>query len=382
MLPTLRRAPIGAGLVAATALLAAGCSSDEPASGSAADGAIAVKAGDTSCEVAKDSTRAGTTNFAVQNTGSQVTEFYVLNGDGRTIVSEVENIGPGLSRDLTVALEPGVYVTRCRPGMTGDGISSQFEVTESGEQNPAAADPQLVQGSQQYVTWVKAEADALLTGTEAFAAAVKAKDVAKAKTLYPGTRMHWERIEPVAESFGDLDPKMDARENDVEPGTPWTGWHKLEQELWVSGLQADAPKLADGLVADTRDLVARVATLELTADRVTNGSKELLDEVATGKVTGEEERYSHTDLWDFAANVEGAEKGFEVVKPVAQQKDAALVAELEEQFAAIEAGLAQYKVGDGYKLYTELSQDQIRALAAQVEALSEPLSKLTATILS
>ena len=381
MLSSLRRAPIGAGLLAATALLAAGCSTDEPAAG-AGDGAIAVKAGDTACEVARDSTKAGATSFAVQNTGSQVTEFYVLNGDGKTIVSEVENIGPGLTRDMTVSLEPGVYLTRCRPGMTGDGISAQFEVTESGEQNPAAANPQLVAGSTQYVEWVRAEADALLTGTEAFAAAVKAKDVAQAKALYPGTRMHWERIEPVAESFGDLDPKMDARENDVEPGTPWTGWHKLEQELWVSGLQADAPKLADQLVADTRDLVARIGTLELTADRVTNGSKELLDEVATGKVTGEEERYSHTDLWDFAANVEGAEKGFEVVRPVAQEKDPALVTELDRQFTAIEAELAKYKAGDGYQLYTQLSQDQVRALTARVEALSEPLSKLTATILA
>ena len=40
--------------------------------------------------------------------------------------------------------------------------------------------------------------------------------------------------------------------------------------------------------------------------QVANGSVDLLGEVAKSKVTGEEERYSHTDLGDFEANVDGA----------------------------------------------------------------------------
>ena len=198
--------------------------------------------------------------------------------------------------------------------------------------------------------------------------------------------MHWERIEPVAESFGDLDPKLDAREADLEPGQEWTGWHRAEKDLFPPAgfTRATAPERetrhARQLVADTEDLAQRTRTVELTADKIGNGAKELLDEVATGKVTGEEEIWSHTDLWDFQANVDGARTAFENLKPVLQQKDPELAASLEAKFAALQAGLKQHSPGEGFAYYNELSQDQVQQLAALVDALGEPLSKLTSAV--
>src|SRR6476659_5687431 len=87
-------------------------------------------------------------------------------------------------------------------------------------------------GTRQYSAFVLDQTDQLLDGTRAFAAAYAAGDTTKARGLYADTRMHWERIEPVAESFGDLDPKLDAREADLEPGQEWTGWHRIEKDLW------------------------------------------------------------------------------------------------------------------------------------------------------
>ena len=220
-----------------------------------------------------------------------------------------------------------------------------------------------------YKAFVEDEAATLLAGTTAFADAVKSKEVSTAKALYAPTRVAWERIEPVAESFGDLDPKMDAREGDLDPGAAWTGWHALEKQLWVTGLQADAPALADQLVADTAELVDRIATIELTLSQVSNGAKELLDEVATGKVTGEEERYSHTDLWDFDANVYGALKAVEVSRTILEAKDSQLLEELDATFEALNSELAKHKVGEGFKLYTELSPAEVKALA---ESLKSP----------
>ena len=115
---------------------------------------------------------------------------------------------------------------------------------------------------------------------------------------------------------------------------------------------------------------------------MTNGAKELLDEVATGKVTGEEERYSHTDLWDFQANVDGAKKAYDVVREVVESKDPALGASLDTAFAAVQKSLDGYRVGNGFVLYTALTDAQVKELAAQVEALSEPLSRLTTTVVS
>jgi iron uptake system component EfeO len=114
-----------------------------------------------------------------------------------------------------------------------------------------------------------------------------------------------------------------------------------------------------------------------------NGAKELLDEVATGKVTGEEDRYSHTDLSDFKANVEGAQKAYELLKPVAQKNDAALTTELDKQFAALNTLLDKYRstsTSDGFVSYDKVTADQRKELSDAVNALAEPLSKLAAAV--
>jgi iron uptake system component EfeO len=197
--------------------------------------------------------------------------------------------------------------------------------------------------------------------------------------------MHWERIEPVAESFGDLDPKLDAREADLEPGQKWTGWHRAEKDLFPPAgykalTAAERSAISKQLVADTGELSTRTRTVELSADKLGNGAKELLDEVARGKVTGEEEIWSHTDLWDFQANVDGARIAFENLKPALEQKDAALAKDLDAKFSALQAELKTHAKGDGFAYYNELSKDEVQKLSALVDALGEPLSKLTAAV--
>jgi iron uptake system component EfeO len=341
-----------------------------------------VTATDTTCDLSVTTGTAGPVTFQISNTGTKVNEFYLYGADGTTIVGEVENIGPGLSRELAVALEPGTYVTACKPGMTGEGIRAEFTVAAgSSATGTGGGNAQVERATADYANWVERQAAKLLVGTKAFARAVKDGDVPRAKALYPEVRMYWERIEPVAESFGDLDPKLDARINDLEPGQKFTGWHRLERDLWVTGLKKDSAGIADQMVADTQELVERVETVELTGDRITNGSKELLDEVATGKITGEEERYSHTDLYDFQANVEGAQRGYDALRAVIVERDPDLAEQLDTRFAAMNRLLAQYRSGDGFVSYDDLSKQDIRKLSAQLEALSEPVSQMTVVVL-
>jgi iron uptake system component EfeO len=104
--------------------------------------------------------------------------------------------------------------------------------------------------------------------------------------------------------------------------------------------------------------------------------------VATGKVTGEEERYSHTDLVDFEANVEGAKKAYELLKPVTAKKDAQLAKDLDEQFAAIEKKLDEHREGDGFVSYDTVGKGDRKKLSNAVNALAEPLSRLAASVAS
>ena len=350
-------------------------------------GPIKVSSTNDGCTLSSKTTKSGNLTFAVQNDGNQVTEFYLLAEDGLRIIGEVENIGPGLTRNLVVSAPAGKYTTACKPGMQGDGIRAAFEVTESGEKLAVDTNVQALadKGTAQYLAYVKDQTEQLLAGTKDFATAYAAGDTATARQLYAATRMHWERIEPVAESFGDLDPKLDAREADLAAGEEWTGWHRAEKDLFPPAgfptlTAPERDKLAAQLVADTEDLAARTRTVELSADKLGNGAKELLDEVATGKVTGEEEIWSHTDLWDFQANVDGARVAFENLKPVLEQKNPALATSLDEKFAALQAELKQHERGEGFVFYNELSPEQVQKLAALVDALGEPLSNLTATV--
>ena len=394
------RSTVGVLALAALVLpLTAACVDNAPADDASgtAGGTLTVSSTADECVVSAATAPSGTLTFEVTNDGDDVTEFYLLGEDGLRIVSEVENIGPGISRDLVVQVRPGTYYTACKPGMVGDGIRASFTVTDSGEEVGPTGDvaEQLATAEAQYVAYVKDQVGALIAGTQEFADAYKAGDDDTARDLYAATRVHWERVEPVAESFGDLDPLTDAREADLEDGQTWSGWHYIEKDLWpplaadnggeeyVPLTDAERTKAADDLVGWTQQLVDQVNDPDFTfeAFQISNGAKELLDEVATGKVTGEEEIWSHTDLWDFQANVDGARVAYEVLSDVVEEEDPDLAATLLERFTALDALLAeQGSIEDGFTSYDELTDEQVKALSTAVDALSEPLSQLTAVV--
>jgi iron uptake system component EfeO len=375
-IPVRRAAAVAVPVLAG--LLLAGCAEETPqAAGGEGTGPVAVKATDSECTLSRRDVKSGTSTFSVTNGGSKVTEFYVY-ADGDRVMGEVENIGPGLKRDLIVELPTGKYQAVCKPGMVGDGIRGDLTVTGDAT-GQADADSALKAATVSYQRYVNSQAVALEEKTTEFVAAVKAGDVAKAKALFPVSRTYWERIEPVAESFGDLDPKIDARVNDVEPGTEWTGYHRIEQALWEKNSTAGMAKYADRLLADVKTVVAKAKTVQLNPLQLANGAKELLDEVATGKITGEEDRYSHTDLWDFEANVEGSQAAIQALRPALQQRDAALVTTLDTNFKAVFAALEKYREGDGFKPYQPTEAER-KDLGNVVDALAEPVSKIAGVI--
>ncbi|MGL5823958.1 MAG: iron uptake system protein EfeO [Nocardioides sp.] len=349
---------------------------------------ITVESSDDACLLSEESAQSGSLTFTIKNTGSDVTEFYLYGEDGERIVSEAENIGPGLSRDMVVAAPAGTYVAACKPGMAGDGIRVDFEVSDSGAAvAPIATDELIEQATERYQGYVYGEAEQLLDKTKEFVAAYTAGKDDLARSLYPQARTHWERIEIVAESFADLDPLLDAREADLEPGQKWTGWHRIEKDLWPQRAVDYSPLTererriyGDDLVANTVTLEERIGELSFTVDQLANGSRGLLEEVATGKITGEEEYWSRTDLWDFQANVDGAYEAFEALEPIIEGNDPELVQTLDTRFEELQQLLSAQRRGKGFRGYDELTKAEIKKLADAVNALSEPLSEVTAVV--
>jgi len=395
----------------AAALVLTGCVAKAETTGSAQ---FDVSSTDESCAVSQTTATSGTLTFDVTNHSAQVTEFYLLAEDGLRIVGEVENIAPAASRTLTVVAQPGDYFTLCKPGMVGDGVGrAAFTVTGEKVALEGEDAEQKQQAVDLYAAFVKDQVEQLVPAVDDLVAAYESGDDATARALFPQARAFYERIEPVAESLGDLDPRIDYREVDaVAEGLDWTGFHRIEKDLWVpakDALNADgetpawqdwAPStdeqradFGDLLVADVAELndyVHSEAFTDALNDQgiggISNGAIGLLDEVATGKITGEEDWWSGTDLWDFAANVEGSKMAFSLVRDFAEAQGddgAALVEQVDAGYAALESSLAeQGSLTDGFIAYDELTDDAKRELTDLLNALAEPLSQLTGTVLS
>ena len=239
----------------------------------------------------------------------------------------------------------------------------------------------LSKETSEYKKYVEGQIDMLLKDTENFAQLLKTGKLDEAKKVYPLIRMAYERSEPIAESFGESDIKIDYRlvdfKEEFKNEEGWKGFHRIEKILWEQNTTKGTEKYAEDLVNDIKELKAKIATIEVTPDLMVTGAIDLLNEVSTQKITGEEEVFSHTDLYDFRANIEGAQKIFELFRPKLEQKDAKLVTTLDTEFKAVNQLLDKYMIDDNnYKLYTDLTKEDTKALAEAVTKLGEPLSQM------
>ncbi|MDR7328616.1 iron uptake system protein EfeO [Corynebacterium guangdongense] len=389
--------------------------------GSSPTGAVEVASTAEACTVSTDSVESGSHTFAITNEGEQVTEFYILGADGLQIVTERENIAPGDTVELAVSLAPGDYYTACKPGLRGANVG-QAAFTVTGDPIPVDTSEQERYGQvvTSYVDFVRAEVDALVPEVNEFADAYAAGDDEAARARYATARVHYERIEPLAEALGPLDPRIDFREVDylaeaelLKQDDPtfdqWLGFHRMEKDLWPptedernadgaparEGWTESTPQqrqvVAETLKADVAALRETVNDEKFIADQginvstVSNGAIGLLEEVAKSKVTGEEDWWSHTDLWDFQANVQGARAAFDLVAPIAQDKGAEgqeLVEGITTQFEEMQTLLDEYgSLEEGFVLYDQVDAGQQAELTRQLDALREPLARLTGTVL-
>jgi iron uptake system component EfeO len=358
------------GVVALLALSACGGSGDGGTSGEGRT--VDITLTDAGCDPARLELGSGPVTFQVENDGAEaISEFEILDGD--RVLGEVENIAPGLSGHFSLTLEPGEFTMYCPGGKTAE--RGPLVVTGTGTKTSAEAAASV----SRYRQYVEGQTALLVSTTRRFVQNLRAGDLEGAKASYAAARIPYERIEPVAESFGALDPAIDARAGDV-PEDAWTGFHPIEQLLWVRATTDGTRDLASKLLTDVAELRERAETVELEPAQIANGAVELLGEVSKSKITGEEERYSHIDLVDFAANVEGAKAAFDSVADLVEAKQPALAKEIDRRFADVDSALQPYRRGAGYVSYETLTKQDTRALSRAIDALAEPLSQVGAIV--
>lgn len=245
----------------------------------------------------------------------------------------------------------------------------------------AAVSPlELVGPISDYKIYVTEHVNKLAADTRLFTAAVKAGDIEKAKKLYAQTRTSYERIEPVAELFSDLDGAIDSRADaheKAEKDPEFGGFHRIEYGLWTQKSTKGLGPFADQLLADVLELQKRLGALTFPPEKVVGGAAVLMEEVAATKISGEENRYSRTDLWDFQANFEGAQKIVQLLHPLIVKESKPFADKADSNFKAVFDTLAKYKTKDGgFETYSKLTDTDRKMLAGKVNTLAEDLSKL------
>lgn len=282
-------------------------------------------------------------------------------------------------RPLTVALATVLAATALTACTAQQPATSEAGVTVTTSPVTAPDAGALQKAADDYKAYVVGQADELVGATARFVAAIKSGDAEGAKVLYPISRAPWERIETVAQSLpGDLDRRINLRQADLQTGQKWTGFHRLERDLWMSGLQLDSTAIADRLLTDVTELRATVAAPEfrLDATQIAGNAQGLLDEMANSKIAGEEDIFSLTDLWDFHANVEGSQAAVAAVRPIVDKRDAELGKRSDERFAELNRLLSRYREGDGFVAYTSVTEPERQELSAALAALSNEVRQV------
>jgi iron uptake system component EfeO len=390
-----RRGAAAAALAASLALVAAGCSGSGSGSSAKGPAGAAAASGDKSstvkieltsqgCQPKPATIPAGAVEFDVTNSDAgSVTEAELRTNDKAHILGEQENLTPGLSGGFSLTVQPGTYKVNC-PGASQPDWT--FKVTGKVTGPTWQSNPQLVTAVQGYSTFVKQNTTDLVSHTQTFCQAVSSGNMNQAKVLYPQARVYYEKIEPVASVWGSLDTSIDGRwENPVTVKSQFTGFHRIEQMLWQDKSRSGAPAMCSGLVKNEQQLLTLVGSAQYNPLDMAAGATDLVNEAATAKITGEEERYSNTDLPVFEANVEASMEVITLLQPYLQTKDASTVALIKQRDAAVESLLTKYKATPGYDStgyvdYSTVSKADRKQLSTAVNALAEAMSKVSSEV--
>jgi iron uptake system component EfeO len=290
----------------------------------------------------------------------------------------------------------GLVLSGCSSDNAGSSEETSAATTTSSSAAAAAPDPLAEQAASEYKTYAIGQIDELVGAVKVFTDAVRAGDLQAAQDAYAPSRVPWERIEPLAGLVEEIDGKVDARVDDFAglDDAAFTGWHRLEYLLFQQNTTEGGAPFADQLDNDIAALKEQFPSVEVTPVDVSTGAAELIEEVSQGKITGEEDRYSKTDLWDFDANLQGSQAAVDKLKPALEKTDPALLGKIETGFADINATLAPLRRGDGWVLYctendpypsprcTGVTVDPatIDKLKAQLAGLSENVSQIAGVL--
>lgn len=329
-----------------------------------------------SCEPNALTVPAGRASFRIVNRSDRAVEWEIL--DGVLVLEERENIAPGLSQVINANLLPGDYVITC--GLLSNPRGT-LQVTPTAASDAAAkARPSMVAfigPLSEFRVYLSTQSTALIKAVTALEQAIEAGDLNQAQALYVPARAAYQRLAPAAQRLAELDNTINARADYFEKreqDTGFVGFHRIEYALFQQrNLDGLAP-IAQRLVADVTTLKQQLLAQSLPPEQLVSIVVRNLNTIADVRASsGEEERYSHTDLNGFAANLYATRKVVDLLRPLLTKSAADLLPTIDSAIAALDAQLNGFTVKDGYASYDTLSADQRKQIADKAKVLADAL---------
>jgi iron uptake system EfeUOB component EfeO/EfeM len=327
------------------------------------------------CEPNALTVPAGKNAFRIVNRSERAVEWEIL--DGVLVIEERENIAPGLSQVINANLAPGDYAITC--GLLSNPRGTLHVTPTAESEARAKARPSMtafIGPLSEYRVYLSLQGSALIKSTTALQQAIEAGDLSAAQAAYVPARAAYQRIAPAAQRMAELDNAINARadyyeKREQDPG--FSGFHRIEYALFdrhnVDGLAPVAQRLVSDVTALKQQLLAQsLAPEQLTSIVIRN-----LRSLADVRSNGEEERYSHSDLNGFAANLEGARKVIDLLRPLLSNSAGELLQKIDVAAAEFATALDALNTDNGYRPYDQVQAAQRQQIADKARSLADAL---------
>ncbi|NKF25048.1 iron uptake system protein EfeO [Pseudomonas sp. BGM005] len=332
-----------------------------------------------SCEPNALTVPAGRASFRIVNRSDRAVEWEIL--DGVLVIEERENIAPGLSQVINANLQPGDYAITC--GLLSNPRGTLHVTPTAASDAAAKAKPSMVAfvgPLSEFRVYLASQGSALIKAVTALNQAIDSGDLAQAQALYLPARAAYQRLAPAAQRLAELDNSINARADYFEKreqDPAFVGFHRLEYALFqqrkLDGLTPIAQGLLDNVTTLKQQLLAQSLPPEQLVEIVVRNLNTLADVRAA---SGEEERYSHSDLNGFAANQETARKVVELLRPLLSKSAADLLPKIDGALTDFDTTLNGFKVKDGYTSYDTVNGEQRKQIADKAKALADALDAI------
>ena len=260
--------------------------------------------------------------FHIENNSIQAAEVDLINPANGAIYAEIEGLGPGTTRPMTVNVGSGSYAFRCleedTDPVTGSTVRIGGHVRGAAAVLPVTTND-LIQPARRYHTYVTAGLAVLARQTAKLAADVRSGNLAAARKDWLPAHLTYETLGAAYGTFGPFDDEIDGRPDGLADGVGsarFTGFYRLEYGLWHGQSAQELAAPANQLAGYVRSLRSQWPSMEIDLLDLGLRTHEILENALEFQLTGHADYGSGTTLATVAANITGTRELLTILHPL------------------------------------------------------------------